>query len=150
MLDVPEDQVVDAQHLPTGAQVVMNEIVAMSESQTAIFVGPLPPAGDLQQYTQVPGALEWIFGAGSEERHHRHAMERSASDRADRVVELMARGQWFGLALGALSLVASMACAYFQQPWPAGIIGAFGTGSIILAFVLGRRPRLRAATDERG
>ena len=77
-----------------------------------------------------------------EERAHRAAMEREAW-------AFQRRGQWMGLTIGLVALVASVVLTLFGHDGVGGIIGGGTVVGLVGAFISGRRPKTEQVTAPR-
>jgi uncharacterized membrane protein len=113
---------------------------------------PYPPAEFLQQLNLInPELVHRVMLIAEQEQKHRHAVMNEQIIEAKRVntahieydqlyIKLMARGQWFGLAL-ALGLVTLAAyTAYLHESWAAStaILAIVG---ILVVYVLLKVPK---------
>ena len=116
----------------------------------ASWRGPLPPPDILRQYDELlPGVAERILVMSENAQQHERNMERDASDRENKVLDLAdkvvsndasqgRRGQWFafviallGIVIGALLIAidkAGFGLAVIFTPL-AGLVGVFVYGT---------------------
>ncbi|MEX0813026.1 MAG: DUF2335 domain-containing protein [Chitinophagales bacterium] len=101
------------------------------------FSGPLPPPGVYAQYEQIlPGAADRILVMAEENAQDRKKINTKIVD-AD--IKRSLTGQILGFILSILFIGAAIVCAYFDQPFPASVLGVGGFSSIISIFVLGKK-----------
>ncbi len=83
------------------------------QKQTVIhtsYIGPIPPAEDLDRYNQItPGAADRIIAMAEKEQTHRHNID---GDTTRGFTEYMRRGQWFAFILGAVSFLGGIFLIY--------------------------------------
>jgi uncharacterized membrane protein len=112
----------------------------------AEFSGPLPPPKFLADYGKINETFpERIVKMAEREMRHRHSQQKKQieimaySTKTERLEILF--GQIFGFLIG---IVALLVCAYTSlkgQPIVGGGIGLLGIGSIISAFIIGRKQK---------
>lgn len=122
---------------------------------TTAFQGPLPPPALLEEYDAVvPGLAKEIVHWTTSQTAHRQGIE----DRAMRIDEKLSTwyvveillGQLFGLIIAIAVIAAVVYLALEDHEIAAGALGTVGFGSIIAAFITGRRKRGSSEGKEGG
>ena len=109
----------------------------------AHYSGPLPPAGQLQQYDQVvPGAAERLIAMVEEEQRHRHSVEREAVDiERERLVSIPKRGQSLAVFLALVLLGCAVYLFAQGSRVGGGAVLAVLTGGAVAGLAYGGRGR---------
>lgn len=99
--------------------------------------GPLPHPMILEGYEKtLNGAANRVIIMAEDNARNRHEINHKIVD-AD--IKRSNKGQVLGFILSILFIGAAIVCSYFNQPFPASILGIGGFSSIISIFVLGRK-----------
>lgn len=102
----------------------------------AEFAGPLPPPDILGGYERiVPGSANRLIRLLEDEANHRRAMERAVVEGS---LKEKSRGQFFGLVIGLVAIIAGAIVAALGQPAAGATIGGVGVAGIVAVFVIGR------------
>lgn len=106
--------------------------------------GPLPPPEVLAEYERaIPGVGQEIVRAFTEERQHRHDLERkrdaSFRDLEFAHIETVRRGMRYGLTVALAALGVTAFAAAKGQAVVAAIVGSVDIVGLVAVFVLGRR-----------
>lgn len=105
--------------------------------QSHKWEAPLPPPAILEDFDRVvPGAAERIVDAWETESKHRRALE--VSEQRSFYRDGMA-GKVFAFIFVIAALGAASFCAYLGAEWAAVILGGGTIGSVVWAFVQGRK-----------
>lgn len=108
------------------------------------FQGPLPPPAILEDYDRInPGLANEIVAWARDETKHRHAMEQKAISIDERLAKSYVReillGQIFGFIIAMAFLGAAIYLALRGYELAAAALGSLGIGSIVVAFIAGRK-----------
>lgn len=87
------------------------EILEVVQASVSVFSGPIPPAELLAGYNKI------------------------IPDGADRIM----KGQMFAFGLGAIGMINSTLIAIFGAPWVAAVIGGSTLGTLVVAFLRGKK-----------
>lgn len=110
------------------------------------FRGPLPTPSMLAEYDEVvPGLAKNIVQWTTDQTAHRQQIESRAVGIDEKlstwyIVETLL-GQFFAFLITLAVLVGVVYLAIHDKPAAAAALGAFGFGSIITAFIVGRKIR---------
>lgn len=97
----------------------------------------LPSAEYLTQLEQQnPGIIKWFMEETSREAEARRELDNL---KVNSFNSAQARGQHYGLFFGILSLVASVALAYFQAYTAATVVGGTSLATVAVALIKGKR-----------
>lgn len=128
------------QHLSAPAK---SEPAKSTESEIAVlgekrhFSGPIPSPEVLQKYEMIQvGFADRIITMAENERKDRTDI---AKDALEKNAKLSDRGQIFAFALCSIVILASVAFAWLDHPWPGSLLGASGFAGIITAFIVSHR-----------
>lgn len=119
---------------------------------------PYPPAEFLQELQKIdPKLVERVMTMAEQEQQHRHAIVSQQIEEVKRVntakisfdqrnLDLMSRGQWFGLALSFSLVVLAGGAIYAKESWVAGTAIAAILG-ILVVYVLRKEPKKTPVKD---
>jgi uncharacterized membrane protein len=114
---------------------------------TRSFQGPLPSPGLLREYEQVvPGLAAQIVDWTTSQTSHRQMMEKRAIAIDEKlstwyIVEVIL-GLLLGFCVAGLVVWAVIELAKSNHEIAAGALGTIGFGSMVIAFITGRRRRV--------
>lgn len=129
--------------MPAGQATVSSKQVAVTASQ---FSGPIPPPEILRMYDEVvPGTAATIISWAQTEAGHVRDMERLA---VEGELKERARGQWMGLTIGVVALVAAVVCVVLGSAWVGATIGGATVVSLVGAFVYGQYVQRQDRTND--
>lgn len=115
---------------------VVQKVTAVFHSE---FRGPLPPPHLLKEYNDItPGLADRIIGMAESNQAHAQEINKTALDGA---IKRDSRGQIFGFLIGLAGLAAATTCAYFDQAWPATIIGGTTLVALVSVFLIGHKDK---------
>ncbi|WNF56043.1 DUF2335 domain-containing protein [Pseudomonas sp. SG20052] len=118
------------------------------------FQGPLPPPSLLRDYNDVvPGLAAKIVDWTTSQTSHRQEMEERAIGIDEKlstwyVVEIMI-GQLLGFLIALSVIIAVVYMAMNGKELAAGALGTIGFGSMVAAFITGRRKRVASEGNEK-
>ncbi|MBM6634636.1 DUF2335 domain-containing protein [Leclercia adecarboxylata] len=114
------------------------EVRHMVMVQQKSYRGPLPPSELLSGYEAFcPGATERFIGQLEANQKHQHEMEKLA---VSATITRDQENRKFGFALTCLALVASVTLGVTGHDFLAGTIATTTIGTILVTFILNRRP----------
>ena len=106
--------------------------------QQKSYRGPLPPSELLSGYEAFcPGATERFIGQLEANQKHQHEMEKLA---VSATITRDQENRRYGFALTCLALIASVILGVFGHDFLAGTIATTTIGTILVTFILNRRP----------
>lgn len=106
--------------------------------QQKSYRGPLPPSELLSGYeTFCPGATERFIGQLEANQKHQHEMEKLA---VSATITRDQENRKYGFALTCLALIASVTLGVTGHDILAGTIATTTIGTILVTFILNRRP----------
>jgi uncharacterized membrane protein len=109
----------------------------LSRSVSVQYTGPLPPAGQYEQYERtLPGSAHRIPAMAEKEQDFRHAREPKIQEDQKK---LTYRGQWFAAGLSVVFTAAAVYLALNGHEVTAGILGGSTVLGIVSIFVLRRK-----------
>lgn len=115
-------------------------------ADVSLHTGPLPDPATLKDYSEIhPDVLPFILMRTQTEQDERWkfvAQEQQnlvlAEGRAERT---RLHGSYLGALLGLTGIVASVVCAWLNQPLVASVLGGGSLTSLVTVFVVGRGKR---------
>ncbi|WP_288456788.1 DUF2335 domain-containing protein [uncultured Enterobacter sp.] len=114
------------------------EVRHMVMVQQKSYRGPLPPSELLSGYEAFcPGATERFIGQLEANQKHQHEMEKLA---VSATITRDQENRKFGFALTCLALTASVILGVADHDFLAGTIATTTIGTILVTFILNRRP----------
>ncbi len=106
--------------------------------QQKSYRGPLPPSELLSGYEAFcPGATERFIGQLEANQKHQHEMEKLA---VSATINRDQENRKYGFALTCLALIASVTLGVTGHDFLAGTIATTTIGTILVTFILNRRP----------
>lgn len=112
---------------------------------TVAFSGPLPPPELLEKYKEIQADFpERILRLTESEAEYRRDVTRQAIKLETREILI---GQIFGLLVALATLGVVTFLGYFNQPIAASVLGVGGLTGLVTVFIVGRRRRGEADTD---
>jgi len=130
-----------AKNHPQGQIQTQTKVVAAS------FEGPIPPPNILEGYKQIdPTFPERIMRMAEEQASHRRELEKQAIGAQ---LHQSARGQTYGLIIGALAIIGAVILGCYGQPWVATVLGGGSLAALVSAFLLGRQRQQKNLDDKK-
>ncbi len=119
-------------------------LLAIQSSSYSSYSGPIPSPELLQQFNLVePGLANRIVAMTEMEGDHRRAMEMKSLDAEialkHRGFDQVRRGQFFGFAIGTITLLLGAYMATNGASIVGGLVGTGGVVGLVTVFVVGRR-----------
>jgi uncharacterized membrane protein len=123
-------------------------VIQVASRQEVLHVGPLPPAAELKRYDEaLPGSAHRIVTMAEKEQDIRIELARADIANAKAGHARMARGQWMAITIAVLGLGCALILGLNGKENAAiGVSGAT-LASMVIAFIVGRIARPRAAHD---
>jgi uncharacterized membrane protein len=101
------------------------------------FRGPVPPPAVLEGYENIlPGAAERILSMAENDAEHQREIEKDALNYQYKENR---RGQYFGIIVVALCMIAVMVALFFGYEKAASIIGGTTVVGLVTVFVVGKK-----------
>lgn len=113
----------------------------MSMTQSFSFSGPLPPPQLLKQYNDVvPNGAERLMQMAERQQGHRHDLENVVINGN---VKAEARGQWMGLLISVVVIVAGTYLAAMGKQITGGLLVGVDVVALASVFVIGKQKQQR-------
>ena len=102
--------------------------VVKKEIEATFRSGPLPIPEELAAYNEIiPGAAERILQMAEDEQNFRHDISKDTNTSTFSAIK---RGQIFALIISIVCVSGTVLLGYFDQPWPATVLGGASLVSI--------------------
>lgn len=120
---------------------VRTEAVQRLSFTIAQFRSPYPPTEYLAELEKlVPGGAKHVMDQADAQADHRRGLEARVVNGGEARAD---RGQWMGLAVAVLFLVAAVVVILLGQPIVGGLIATVDLVALVSVFVLGRDAQKR-------
>jgi uncharacterized membrane protein len=108
--------------------------------------GPIPDSSELKRYEEVlPGLADRIMAMAELEQKHQNSRDLKIVEVSETEIKAEGRealiGQVFGFLIGIFTIFTAGYCIVLGHEWAGGFLGSAGLGSIITAFIYGRKPQ---------
>jgi len=113
------------------------EILEVVQASVTVFSGPIPPAELLAGYNKIiPDGADRIMKMAEDQSKYRMEIERIVIESQEKQGK---KGQMFAFGLGAIGMISSTLIAIFGAPWVAAVIGGSTLGTLVVAFLRGKK-----------